>query len=177
MKSHRIKRLLSIALVAVMLLGTLPAAASAEGRAPSGMEAMTLSPIDTGTLQSRKLLEAEKNELLEREPYAATDYVRVSIVLDKASTIKAGFGIDNIAKNNSAMAYRDTLKSEQDAMIQKIGAVIVGGLNVKWKMTLAVNIISAEVMYGQIDRIRAIPGVAAVNIENRYELDAGRTGD
>ena len=178
MKSkHRIKRLLSLVLVAALVVGAIPSLAFAQGKTPSNMEPLSLTPIDPASLQSQQLrVDTGKHEAPAMEPYAATDYVRVSIILEKPSTIQAGFGIDNIAKNNSAMSYRAGLKSGQEAMIKKIDSVISGELNVKWKLTLAANIISAEVMYGEIDAIRAIDGVADVKIEKRYELDTVETG-
>lgn len=38
-----------------------------------------------------------------------------------------------------------------------------------WNLTLAANIISANVEYGQIEKIEKISGVEAVLIETRYE--------
>ena len=178
MKSkHRIKRLLSLVLVAALVVGAVPSLAFAQGKTPSNMTPLTLTPVDPASVQSQQLrVDTGKHEAPAMDPYAETDIVRVSIVLEKPSTIQAGFGIDNIAKNNSAMSYRNGLKSDQEAMIKKIQSAISGKLDVKWKLTLAANIISANVMYGQIDAIRAIDGVADVWIEKRYELDTVETG-
>ena len=42
-------------------------------------------------------------------------------------------------------------------------------LDVVWNMTLAANIISANVQYGQIEKIKEVAGVQEVILENRYE--------
>ena len=54
-------------------------------------------------------------------------------------------------------------------MTAKIEKAIGGKLDVKWNLTLAANIISANVLYGQIDTIKGIDGVKDVFLENRYE--------
>jgi hypothetical protein len=71
-------------------------------------------------------LQRDDEKLNSMNPYVDTDEVRVSIVLEKASTIKAGFSTMGIAENASAMSYRDTLKRDQDAMVQKIETAIRG---------------------------------------------------
>lgn len=48
---------------------------------------------------------------------------------------------------------------------------VLGGeqLDVSWNLTLAANLISADVPYGKIEEIEAIDGVAAVVLETLYE--------
>lgn len=56
-------------------------------------------------------------------------------------------------------------------MAKTISKKALGGeaLDVVWNLTLAANIISANVEYGQIGKIEKISGVEAVLIETRYE--------
>ncbi len=170
---HTWKRLLSVLLAAVMLFAlAVPGMAVNRDAAASDAEELRLSPIDPASVDLPYLGELpDEAEGIEQEPYALTDTVRVSIVLDKASTIEAGYGLENIASNSAAMSYRGTLKTEQEAMTARIEAATGKKLQVKWNLTLAANIISANVMYGDIATIEALPGVAKVEIENRYELD------
>lgn len=42
-------------------------------------------------------------------------------------------------------------------------------LDVVWNLTLAANLISANVKYGQIQDILSVDGVADVVVEQRYE--------
>ena len=116
----------------------------------------------------------------EEDPYADTDVVRVSIVLEKVATLDR-FSAEDIAVNNAAMAYREQLKKDQNNLTSRIETQALGGqkLDVVWNLTLAANIISANVLYGQIDEIAAVRGVKEVFIENLYtnlETD-GKTAD
>lgn len=167
------RRFLSVVLVLAMIGSLLVPAASAE--TPKTVDEPTtreleLIPTDASALESHKLGEAEANDnSAPMEDHALSDVVRVSIVLDKASTLDAGFSTENITKNAEAMAYREGLRADQAAMTATIEKTIGSKLDVQWNMTLAANIISANVTYGKLDAIRAIEGVKEVFVENRYE--------
>lgn len=112
----------------------------------------------------------KKNTLQEADPkYTSDQVLRVSIVLDEASTLEAGYDIKNIADDASAAAYRNKLKASQSAITAKISAAIKKDLDVVRNLTLAANIISANVEYGQIEAIEKIDGVDKVLIETKYE--------
>lgn len=102
--------------------------------------------------------------------YADWENVRVSIVLEDKSTIEAGYDIDTIAVDPIAIAYRDSLEQEQKDVQAAIEDEVLEGeeLDVAWNLTLAANIISANVEYGQIDAIKDIDGVKDVVIETQY---------
>lgn len=139
----------------------------------AGGTELELEEIDPSTLSVPKLGEIEEAETLTSEdlPFGLNDIVRVSIVLDDPATIAAGYSTQNIAENNSAMSYRQSLRNQQaavEAAIANAGVTI----NVKWNLTLAVNIISAEVRYGDIETIEKVPGVKEVFLENKYEPQA-----
>ena len=109
----------------------------------------------------------------EEEPqYADTDVVRVSIVLSDDSTLEKGFTAEQIADANArAVKYRLGLESKQEKMEKTISKKALDGekLDVVWNLTLAANIISANVEYGQIEAIEKVSGVEKVLIETRYE--------
>ena len=110
-----------------------------------------------------------QTEVTDGSEYADTDMVRVSIVLSRSSTIEAGYSVMDIGSNQSAIKYRDSLKLDQANMIHQIERTTNTDLDVVWKLTLAANIISANVPYGQIGAIEKLPGVKAVVLENQYQ--------
>ena len=100
--------------------------------------------------------------------FAANDTVRVSILLSGKSTIQK-FSADS-TKSVGARNYRAALRTQQDNVAKRISALVLGGktLDVVWNLTLAANVISANVKYGEIDAIKRVPGVADVVIETLY---------
>ena len=141
---------------------TAPAEEPAEKSGGTGVE-LSFEQVDNDIISDRLPLAHDPVE--EEEPTHADDeYVRVSIVLDGASAIDAGYAPAN------AGAYRAGLRAEQEAMAQKISAQALGGaqLDVVWNITLAGNMISAYVEYGQIEAIRNVVGVKDVVIETQY---------
>ena len=109
---------------------------------------------------------------LEQEPqYAEDEIVRVSIFLDRAGVLGAGFSVQNLAANEAAMAYRAELEEHQLTMVEKIEKVTKEELDVAWNLTLATNLISANVKFGQIADIEKIAGVREVVIETVYQPD------
>ena len=164
------RRILSLALVIAMLGSFLVPVASAEsGKVPANAEELTLTPTDPSAMESRKLGQTQDEDSINKEDHALTDVVRVSIVLEKPSTLGVGFRTENIARSAVAKAYRKALRADQKAVTAKIEKAIGGKLDVKWNLTLAANNISANVLYGQIDSIKAVEGVKDVFLENRYE--------
>lgn len=108
----------------------------------------------------------------EQKPaYAANDVVRVSIFLKDKSTIEAGFEVKDIAKNYAAMSYRDDLQRKQDVVVAEIEKVTNKELDVVWNLTLAANLISANVEYGQIEKIENLNDVKEVVVETQYAPD------
>ena len=96
--------------------------------------------------------------------------VRVSIVLDGRSTMDSGYSKDEIALDPDAVSYRDSLKKTQDDMAAVISRDVLNGeaLDVVWNLTLAANIISANVPAEKIDEIKALDGVKDVVLETQY---------
>ncbi len=169
MKGKSIKRLLSIVMAFAMLIafaGPASAAELSEETTPITIEKVDNSAVSNPLSENREVPE----ETSEVEPiYADTDMVRVSIILEDPSTIEAGYSTADIASNRSAMAYRAGLESEQQSVTSEIEDVTGDSLDVVWNLTLAANIISANVEYGQIEEIKETPGVADVLLETYYE--------
>ena len=163
MKTRLSLRVLSLLLVAALLTGL-----AAPVQAVSPRSSVTFTQVDNSAVSVSPLQRTEE-ELNSMEDYVDTDMVRVSIILERASTINAGFSTLNIAGNASAMSYRDSLKADQDALVSRIEAATGSKLDVVWNLTLAANLISANVRYGQIEAIKAQSGVQNVVLETRYE--------
>ncbi len=104
------------------------------------------------------------------DEYADTDMVRVSIILKSPSTLEK-YSTEDIASNKRAMRYRASLESKQDKVVSKIERALGKDLDVKWNLTLAANIISAEVQYSDIAKIAELSDVKKVVIEKQYEAD------
>lgn len=161
--SSFLARTLSLLLAVAVLFGlTSPAGAAASGNT------LRYQQVDNRSV-SANLLHPAEQEPDEAPPYSDTDIVRVSIVLEKASTLDAGFSTSGIAQNAAAMGYRQRLQAEQSAMAASIERVTHSKLDVAWNLTLAANMISANVPYGQIETIRGVRGVKDVVVEPQYE--------
>ena len=164
------KRLLCFVLILAML-ATYAVPAHATETAEVSFKQVDNSVV-SATIPGREPVELPEEE----KHYADTDVVRVSIVLEKAGTIEVGYSPINIAGNSSAMAYRDSLENEQNSVVSKIESAIQNDLDVVWNLTLAANIISANVEFGQIEKIEEVEGVKSVIIETRYEPDVVSSG-
>ena len=167
------KRILSAILVLVIVIGACPIGAFATGTTASAdnnsgvrLPFTKVDGVDADVLHDAAKVTQPKEEV----PYEPTDVVRVSIVLNKKATLEL-YSAADVASNAAAMAYRDGLQAEQTAVIARIEQDVLGGekLDVVWNMTLAANIISANVQYGQMEDIAAIRGVKEVFPENQYE--------
>ena len=158
MKKRRIKRLLALLLALCLTLPLAPLSAQAEDAAQ-----VTQLPIEQLEDISMDLMNPDLR-VEEPEPeYLDTDEVRVSIVLDKPSAVEAGYA------PAAAGSYRQTLAADQAAVTQRINETLESDLDVVWNLTLAANLISAQVTYGQIEAIEAVKGVQAVYVERQYE--------
>ena len=159
MRRKPASRLLALVLALVMVLGLLPGASAA------GL-VWRETDLTVSLDQSHRLV----TQTEQPEPYGPTDTVRVSIVLEDAPTAGAGFATRGIAMDQEAIAYDRALNQTQKAMEQTISAQALEGkkLDVVWNLTLVANIISANVPYGSLDAIRAVPGVREVQIERQY---------
>ena len=160
------KRLLSLVLVVAIMAGyALPA--NAIHSHASDDHLVHFTQVDNSEV-SAGLIPNGRTEITEEAQYADTDVVRASIILRRNSTIDAGYSAMDITSNQSAINYREGLKRDQTNMIHQIENTIKTDLDVVWNLTLAANIISVNVQYGQIEAIEKMPGVKAVVLENQY---------
>ena len=164
MKKHLLNRILSLVLAAVMVLGMFPAVSAA----PAGLR---WKKSDVGIVSFDKTDRLVEDEIHAQTAHKPTEMVRVSIVLEDAPTLKAGYSTMGIGSNADAQAYDRDLKKVQDNMAKTISVQALDGkaLDVVWNLTLVSNIISANVPYGKIDAIKAVNGVKDVVLERMYE--------
>ena len=170
-------QILSVFLALILIIAAYPVRMSAaETTAEAGGDRGTRLPFtraddaDVDVLHDAAKAKQEKAP----DPYADTDVVRVSIVLNKKATLEIYPAFD-VANNTAAMTYRDQLQAEQESVIARIEREALDGerLDVVWTMTLAANIISANVPYGQMKEIASVRGVRDVFPENRYDALEG----
>ena len=169
--AHTLKRAMAVLLALVMTL-SLVTPSWAAGRSTVATRGenngITWEKVDNIKLPTKENAAVAD----ETQQYADTDVVRVSIVLSDPSTLEKGFSAADIAAGSrQAMKYRDKLESKQGKMAKTISKKALDGqaLDVVWNLTLATNIISANVQYGQIEKIENVKGVKQVLIETRYE--------
>ena len=104
MRKHLSRRLLSLLLVIAMLFSFAVPMAAAEEEAGS----LSFRQVDNSAVSVSRPNAPEQTE----EPiYADTDRVRVSIVLEQASTLEAGFSTRGIGSNEAALRYRQELQA------------------------------------------------------------------
>lgn len=156
-----VRKLLSLFLVLTILSTLLVPAVSADPGAEQEV------PEESQSIFSAPAEEADAPA--EETLFDADEIVRVSIVLEAPSTLEKGFSMDGVSKNPAAVSYRNSLRAEQDAALVRMEAATGTKIGVKWHLTLAANIISAELRYGDIPAIKQVPGVKDVFPENRYE--------
>ena len=183
-RTRLLRRILAVTLTVVMLLSlTVPASAAGkdagaqENHSPVWLEKVDESEIDSPLHTRREKDEKVEEAALENEK-DPDETVRVSIVLDEPSTISAGFSTMNIGQNSQAKAYRQTLRENQTAVQKNIERRVLDGkkLDVVWRLTLAANIISANVKRSDIDGIKLVPGVKDVVEEMQYYPDVVSKG-
>ena len=172
-KTGTANRLLAAVLTLALLLSlALPtgAAAAADVVHPA------FTQVDSSEV-SASLPGMEATEL-EPSAYSDTDSVRVSIVLEEKSTVAAGFSTQAIGSNTAAATYRGRLETRQAAVTAAIEEQALDGetLDVVWNLTLAANIISANVPYGKVEEIAKIPGVQDVVLETQYSAPVTQEG-
>ena len=135
---------------------------------------------DHGDPLSFEVVETDKNkaanklnkvdDLDDDQKTTRSGKVRVSILLEQDSTIAHGFVSQEVALDPGAVSYRESLKASQDQIAKTISKEVLDGekLDVVWNLTLAANIISANVDADKIDLIKDVEGVKDVIIETLY---------
>ncbi len=165
MKRGLKNRALSVLLVLSLLLGLAPAVYASGG----GERTVTFEEASPDSVTANLALEERPAEESPKQEPDENDMVRVSVVLEKAPVLDKGYATMGLASNQSAQAYRESLIADQQAVTNRISTAIGSKLDVAWNLTLAGNIISANVRYGDIEKIEATRGVSEVVLETKYE--------
>ncbi|MFR8872219.1 MAG: S8 family serine peptidase [Oscillospiraceae bacterium] len=165
MKRRNWTRALSFLLVICLLLGMMPSAFAGSAAGQNVAFEEVLPDENTADLA----METGKPTQPSEEEPAEDEMVRVSIVLEEPSVLEQGYEISSVNSNTAAQSYRKTLETEQQAIQAKISQAVQGKLKVAWNLTLVTNVISADIRYGDLEKVEATPGVSRVVLENRYD--------
>ena len=168
-------KLLSL-LLAVAVIMAAPLSVMAEETGPqdsgSGKTPLEMTELDPSRMNVPRLGKIrgkdEEQETPSADPEDPEKIVRVSVVMDKNSTIDQGYSLNSIADNRGAAYYRSFLKRKQDELVSRIEAAIGRPLEVKRNLTLLVNAVSCYVKIKEIPVIAGLSGVKAVERENQY---------
>ena len=178
MKKHLTKRLLSLVVVLALCLGMMAVpgfAAEPNGLIVEKADNSAVSAI----FNNLKKYEETAQETVK---YGEHDNVRVSIVLGGKSTLELsnekGISLQDYLGSKTLTSHRANLLKDQQALAARISEEVLNGaeLDVVWNLTLAANIISANVEYGQIEAIKAVKGVKDVVLECQYEPAVAEKG-
>ncbi len=163
MKTHLTRRFLALALAVVMVLGLLPGTAAAS-------KGLTLEKSNIKVNWDKSDRHYKDALHTQIDTPLPTAQVRVAILLEEPATAQR-YSTNAIGSNAEAKAYHEALAVYQEDMAKTISAAALDGkkLDVVWNLTLITNMISANVPYGKLDAIRAVPGVRAVTMEQEYE--------
>ena len=165
------KRLTAVLLAVLMIVPLMSAAVfAADGKGSDGWYSVSFEKGSGSSFFGFDENKADK-ESAGKTRYSANDTVRVSIVLTGAPTIEK-YSSDGVSENRAAVNYRAKLKSNQDKVADKISKTVLNGkkLDIVWNLTLAANIISANVEYGKIENIKKLPEVKNVVIETYHNI-------
>ncbi|MBQ7871465.1 MAG: S8 family serine peptidase, partial [Oscillospiraceae bacterium] len=167
MKSRLLYRIFAFLLILCMTAQMLPGVSAMP--ADAGTEELAFRQEDAVEAATPDKYALASDVAEDEAPYGADELVRVSIVLQGASTIRAGFEASSVSTDSAALRYRQSLRTAHDTVISSIEAATAEELDVVWDLTLAANLLSANVRYGQIEAIENLRGVEKVVIERRYE--------
>ena len=173
MRNNVMKRAMALLLAAVMVLG-LGISGVQAAPASKTVSFERLENVSTDLFQGGAVVgdQTEKH-------YADTDMVRVMIVLEGEPAISRLKGGESFTTNIGAVEYRAELQARQEEVAGTISAQALKGekLDVVWNLTLMANAISANVRYGDIQRIAEIEGVEKVCLETVYYPQTAETNN
>lgn len=168
MKRQRMRRLLALLLTLAMVFTLVPGAYAQDEGENTGLTWKQVGNNEVSVSIGREEVEEPEEAPL----YDADEQVRVSIVMEGEPTLALFSLASEDGEEADAMAYREELQAYQDAAAEYISEEALDDepLDVVWNLTLAANIISANVEYGQIEAIKAVDGVEDVIVEQRYDI-------
>lgn len=176
-RANFFRRGLSLLLAVALLAGYLIPAGAVESDSDLkfGIEQISNDSV-SAKLPMAQAGSANQSLLTQGDP---DEIVRVTIQLKKASTMDAGYELANITANAKAMRYRNSLKRNQESVIAAIERKVLKDqkLDVVWNLTLAANVISANVPRGAIEKIAKLSGVQSVVEETCYRPQVAAVSD
>ena len=161
--TQRLRALFALLLVISMVAQPVAVAVDAMPE-----ESLSFTQVDDSEVTASLVEQQEHSEERQEQEYADTDMVRVSILVEGNSVIDQGYSTRSIGQNGRAMAYHQQMLEEQATVQNAIEHTIGQRLDVEWNLALITNLISANVEYGQIEQIKQVEGVLAVEIEPYY---------
>ena len=171
MRHNSFRRALALLMAAVMVLGLGVTGVQA---APASVSFEKLTNVSADLFQNGAVIE-NKNKPM----YADTDMVRVMIVLEGEPAVSQLKGGENFTTNIEAVKYRAELQAKQEKVATAISTQALKGekLDVVWNLTLMANAISANVRYGDMDKIAKVEGVEKVYLETVYYPQTAETNN
>lgn len=168
MKQKKWHRLLCLALTITLLLGLAAPAMAAQGVADI---AVRIEQISDNELPGNTIEKSDfvvNRDFLIQDEVDENEMVRVSIILEDEPAISAGLSF--IQTDSKTISYRANLAQTQKRMESVIEKQALDGrdLDVVWNLTLAANLISANVCRSDIEKIEAVAGVKHVLVETQY---------
>ncbi len=161
-------------LLAAMLAIALPVLMGCAGKPElPAAETPEKTPDTTPQTPEETPEETKEPEPTRTDPAEEEPTVRVAIRLSSPSVTQAGYRLGSVTRDPAAKAYQQQLRAEQDEMIRRIEETLGRAIQVKQRLTLTTNVISANVREADMDVIRAMEGVVSVTEETRYELTDG----
>jgi len=173
MRKNVMRRTLALVLAMVMVLG-LGAAGVQAAPASRSVAFEKLTGVKTDLFRNDAVIKNEHEKL-----YADTDMVRVMIVLAEEPAMKELKGGESFTTDIKAMEYRAALQAKQEKLARDISVQALKGekLDVVWNLTLMANAISANVRYGDIEKIAKVRGVEKVYLETVYYPQTAETNN
>ena len=165
--NRHIARLLALLLTASMLLGYAPRAQAEHiGGTPLSWKQADMELMTAHRTAGEGLILPEQPE------YEDTRSVRVSILLEGEAPIEQS-SLGLMSREDFLLAIhdcRERLYAQHQIVEERIAKEVLGGkaLDVVQELTLMMNAISANVCYGDIEKIRQIEGVRDVVLEALY---------
>lgn len=179
MKRDRLfKKVLSLALALCLVISlSVPAVAAEAVPETEGVKTLRFEQVDNSVIDGSAILEDAVEEEEEEAEYAQDEVVRVSIVLAAPSVVEAGYSTEDVMQNPAALKHMKNVKSNQKNMQKKIEKATGKALKVERNLALVANIISADVVYGDIESIESVDGVKSVVVETQYSPSTAAESD
>ncbi len=178
--THTMKRILSLILVAVMLVGLFPSTLAA-GSSPESQSLRATELTGLSRLDEEKQEPAESQE---NPGYQPEDLVTVIVTLtqepvlagfDRSSVsgVSAGEAVSQYLSGSTAETRQAQLQQTQSNLLSAMGRDVK--LVSQW--TNLVNAMAVEIPYSRLAEIQAMDGVQSAYVQHVYDRPIEETGD